>query len=128
MVIDALLKNINLLCKGVIVVGIKRKAYFNKLRHVGVFVLQGFLWPSVCVDSLQALQAMPGEFNNTNICLSYGKLPVRQLSSLTQSIIGISVWGLMNRIFEVQPELSRFSCKEISQEIQAARLLIFLAA
>lgn len=64
-VIDALLKNINLLCKGVIVGGIERKEYFNKLRHAGVFGLQGFLWPSVGVDSLQALQAMPGEFNNT---------------------------------------------------------------
>jgi len=63
-VIDALLKNINLLCKGVIVGGIERKEYFNKLRHAGIFGLQGFLWPSVGVDSLQDLQVMPGEFNN----------------------------------------------------------------
>ncbi|MCX2957477.1 MAG: hypothetical protein N6V49_00980 [Serratia symbiotica] len=52
---------------------------------------------------------------------------MRQLSSLTQSIIGVSAWGLMNRIFEVQPEPPRFSWREISQEIQAARSLLFLA-
>ncbi|MFC3948535.1 EAL domain-containing protein [Serratia entomophila] len=65
-VIDSLLKNINLLCKGVIVGGIEKKEYFNKLRHAGVFGLQGFLWPSVGVDNLQALRAMPDEFNKNN--------------------------------------------------------------
>ncbi|AEF45231.1 diguanylate phosphodiesterase [Serratia sp. AS12] len=65
-VIDSLLKNINLLCKGVIVCGIEKKAYFNKLRHAGVFGLQGFLWPSVGVDNLVALRVTPEEFNNNN--------------------------------------------------------------
>ncbi len=63
-VIDSLLKNINLLCKGVIVGGIEKKEYFNKLRYAGVLGLQGFLWPSVGVDNLQALLAKPSEFNN----------------------------------------------------------------
>ncbi|WP_199639082.1 EAL domain-containing protein [Serratia sp. PAMC26656] len=65
-VIDSLLKNINLLCKGVIVCGIEKKEYFNKLRHAGVFGLQGFLWPSVGVDNLVALRVTPEEFNNNN--------------------------------------------------------------
>ncbi|MNH03127.1 putative anti-FlhC(2)FlhD(4) factor YdiV [compost metagenome] len=65
-VIDSLLKNINLLCKGVIVCGIEKKEYFNKLRHAGVFGLQGFLWPSVDVDNLAALRMTPEEFNNDN--------------------------------------------------------------
>ncbi|MEE4410139.1 MULTISPECIES: EAL domain-containing protein [unclassified Serratia (in: enterobacteria)] len=63
-VIDSLLKNINLLCKGVIVCGIEKKEYFNKLRHAGVFGLQGFLWSSVGVDNLAALRITPEEFNN----------------------------------------------------------------
>jgi len=65
-VIDSLLKNINLLCKGVIVCGIEKKEYFNKLRHAGVLGLQGFLWPSVGVDNLAALRGTPEEFNNNN--------------------------------------------------------------
>ncbi|WP_454877997.1 EAL domain-containing protein [Serratia inhibens] len=65
-VIDSLLKNINLLCKGVIVCGIEKKEYFNKLRHAGVFGLQGFLWLSVDVDNLAALRITPEEFNNNN--------------------------------------------------------------
>ncbi|CAI0842672.1 Cyclic di-GMP regulator CdgR [Serratia quinivorans] len=65
-VIDSLLKNINLLCKGVIVEGIERKEYFNKLRHAGIFGLQGFLWPSVGVDNLAALRVTPDEFKNNN--------------------------------------------------------------
>ncbi|VEA65454.1 Cyclic di-GMP regulator CdgR [Serratia plymuthica] len=65
-VIDSLLKNINLLCKGVIVCGIEKREYFNKLRHAGIFGLQGFLWPSVGVDNLAALRATPEEFNNNN--------------------------------------------------------------
>ncbi|HEJ8087855.1 EAL domain-containing protein [Serratia liquefaciens] len=65
-VIDSLLKNINLLCKGVIVGGIEKREYFNKLRHAGVFGLQGFLWPSVGVDNLAALRVTPDEFNNNN--------------------------------------------------------------
>ncbi|AHG22353.1 diguanylate phosphodiesterase [Chania multitudinisentens RB-25] len=62
-VIDSLLKNINLLCKGVIVCGIERKEYFNKLRNVGVLGLQGFLWPSISVDNLRALRGISTEFD-----------------------------------------------------------------
>jgi EAL domain-containing protein (putative c-di-GMP-specific phosphodiesterase class I) len=65
-VFDSLLKNINLLCKGVIVEGIEKEEYFNKLRHAGVFGLQGFLWPSVGVDNLAVLRVTPDEFNNNN--------------------------------------------------------------
>lgn len=65
-VIDSLLKNINLLCKGVIVGGIEKTEYFNKLKHAGVFGLQGFLWPGVGVDNLADLLITPEEFNNNN--------------------------------------------------------------
>ena len=63
-VIDALLKNINLLCKGVIVCGIEKREYFNKLRNAGVLGLQGFLWPVIGVDNLRILQRNSAEFGN----------------------------------------------------------------
>lgn len=66
LVIDSLLKNINLLCKGVIVCGIEKKEYFNKLTNAGVLGLQGFLWPAIRVDNLRTLRRVAEEFDNNN--------------------------------------------------------------
>lgn len=63
MIIDSLLKNINLLCHGTIVDGIEDKHHFDKLIDAEVFGLQGFLWPSVSVDNLDSLHPVPEVFN-----------------------------------------------------------------
>ncbi|TQI80358.1 EAL domain-containing protein (putative c-di-GMP-specific phosphodiesterase class I) [Serratia fonticola] len=62
--IDSLLKNINLLCKGVIVCGIEQREYFNKLKNAGVLGLQGFLWPAVGVGNLHSLPMIAREFDD----------------------------------------------------------------
>ncbi|VTR57579.1 Cyclic di-GMP regulator CdgR [Serratia fonticola] len=50
LVIDSLLKNINQLCKGVIVCGIEKHEYFNKLTNTGVLGYRGFYGlPSVWI-------------------------------------------------------------------------------
>ncbi|MFI8416470.1 EAL domain-containing protein [Serratia sp. NPDC078593] len=59
---DSLLKNINLLCRGVIVTGIENRLYLNKLRYAGIYGLQGGIWPSINVDNLDVLCAVPDEF------------------------------------------------------------------
>lgn len=64
-VIDSLLKNINLLCKGVIVCGIEKKEYFNKLKNAGVLGLQGFLWPIIGEEKLHTLCLRSGEFDTS---------------------------------------------------------------
>lgn len=61
-VLDSLLRNINLLCKGIIVSGIENKAYFNRLDRAGVLGLQGFLWPAVEAERLDTLRTIPTEF------------------------------------------------------------------
>ncbi|MEB6338102.1 EAL domain-containing protein [Serratia rhizosphaerae] len=61
-VMDSLLRNINLLCKGIIVGGIENKAYFNHLDRAGVLGLQGFLWPAVGAEQLDTLREIPSEF------------------------------------------------------------------
>lgn len=66
LVIDSLLKNINQLCQGVIVCGIEKHEYFNKLTNTGVLGLQGFLWPAVSVDNLRSLRRIAEEFDNNN--------------------------------------------------------------
>ncbi|CAM4193213.1 EAL domain-containing protein [Serratia silvae] len=66
LVIDSLLKNINQLCKGIIVCGIEKKEYFNKLSNTGVLGLQGFLWPAISVDNLRSLRRIADEFNHNN--------------------------------------------------------------
>ncbi|WP_025119755.1 MULTISPECIES: EAL domain-containing protein [unclassified Serratia (in: enterobacteria)] len=66
LVIDSLLKNINQLCKGVIVCGIEKHEYFNKLTNTGVLGLQGFLWPAISVDNLSSLRRIAEEFENNN--------------------------------------------------------------
>ncbi len=65
-VIDSLLKNINLLCKGVIVCGIERREYFNKLINAGVLGLQGYLWPTISEDNLRSLRRISEAFDNNN--------------------------------------------------------------
>ncbi|MHA7847021.1 EAL domain-containing protein [Serratia sp. D1N4] len=65
-VIDSLLKNINLLCRGAIVCGIEKKEYFNKLRNAGVLGLQGFLWPVISVDNLRTLRRTYAAFDNNS--------------------------------------------------------------
>ncbi|WP_156292163.1 EAL domain-containing protein [Serratia oryzae] len=65
-VIDSLLKNINLLCKGVIVCGVGKKECINKLRNAGVLGLQGGLWPVTSVDNLRTLRRISTEFDNNN--------------------------------------------------------------
>ena len=66
LVIDSLLKNINQLCKGVIVCGIEKHEYFNKLTNTGVLGLQGFLWPAISVDNLRSLRRIAEEFDNNS--------------------------------------------------------------
>ncbi|AVJ17429.1 diguanylate phosphodiesterase [Serratia sp. MYb239] len=61
-VMDSLLRNINLLCQGIIVGGIEKKAYFNHLDRAGVLGLQGFLWPAVGGEQLDTLCKVPPEF------------------------------------------------------------------
>jgi len=62
-VMDSLLKNINILCQGVIVCGIEKKEHFTALRNAGVLGLQGFLWPMVKADTLYTLPLIAKEFD-----------------------------------------------------------------
>lgn len=54
-VLSSVLKNVNPLCKGIVIAGIEEDRYLNRLYDADILGVQGFLWPNVAVTELERL-------------------------------------------------------------------------